>query len=261
MNLTVVNIDYKAYPKSIQNFIKNSKVYDSSSSPEAKVIFIDKDGGYFLKTACKGTLRKEAEMTAYFNKLGLSAAVLEYWSGEEDFLLTNKIKGEDCTCLDYLNNPEKLCDLMAENLYKLHTTSYIGCPVMNRTGEYLRTAEHNYLRGVFDLSFISDRLNFTAPDDVWRFVKANESVLKTDTLIHGDYCLPNIIFNDWKFSGFIDLGNGGVGDRHIDLFWGAWTLRYNLKTDKYRDRFYDAYGRQNINEEVIDYISAVECFG
>ncbi len=38
--------------------------------------------------------------------------------------------------------------------------------------------------------------------------------------------------------GFIDLGNGGVGDRHIDLFWGAWTLFYNLKTDRHTERFF-----------------------
>ena len=261
MNLTAINVDYKAYPKSLQEIIKNSKVYDSSSSPEARVIFIDKEDGFFLKTAPKGMLRKEAEMTEYFNKLGLSASVLEYLSDEEDFLLTNKIKGEDCTYFEYLNNPERLCDLMAENLYKLHTMSFEGCPVMNRTEEYMKTAEHNYLRGVFDSSFISEKLNFADKDDVWRFVKANESVLKADTLIHGDYCLPNILLNSWKFSGFIDLGNGGVGDKHIDLFWGAWTLAYNLKTDKYRKRFFDAYGRKNINEDIIDYVSAVECFG
>jgi kanamycin kinase len=39
----------------------------------------------------------------------------------------------------------------------------------------------------------------------------------------------------------------GVGDRHYDLFWGIWTLNYNLKTDKYKDIFLDAYGRSLID--------------
>jgi 2'-5' RNA ligase len=43
--------------------------------------------------------------------------------------------------------------------------------------------------------------------------------------------------NDWVFSGFIDVDCGGIGDRHVDLFWGIWSLFFNLKTDKYRDRF------------------------
>ena len=66
------------------------------------------------------------------------------------------------------------------------------------------------------------------------------------------------MLDDFRFSGFIDVGNGGVGDRHIDLFWGAWTLRFNLKTDRYRERFFDAYGADKINKELIRAIAAAE---
>ena len=84
--------------------------------------------------------------------------------------------------------------------------------------------------------------------------------MKNDTLLHGDYCLPNILLDDWKFSGFIDLDSGGVGDRHIDLFWGAWTLRFNLHTDAWCDRFLDAYGRDRIEPEILRAIAAFEVF-
>jgi kanamycin kinase len=69
------------------------------------------------------------------------------------------------------------------------------------------------------------------------------------------------MLDDWRFSGFIDLGNGGVGDRHIDLFWGAWTLWFNLKTDRYRDRFLDAYGRDKIDAPMLKIVAAAEVFG
>ena len=84
--------------------------------------------------------------------------------------------------------------------------------------------------------------------------------LKSDTLLHGDYCLPNIMLDDWRFSGFIDLGNGGVGDRHVDIFWGVWTLFYNLKTHKYADRFLDAYGREAVDRDALMAIAAAEVF-
>jgi kanamycin kinase len=67
--------------------------------------------------------------------------------------------------------------------------------------------------------------------------------------------------DDFSLSGFIDLGNGGVGDRHIDIFWGRWTLLFNLGTDEYRDRFFDAYGRDKINFETLKTIAAAEVFG
>ena len=66
---------------------------------------------------------------------------------------------------------------------------------------------------------------------------------------------------DWRLSGFIDLGAGGVADRHIDLFWGAWTLGFNLGTDKYRARFFDAYGRDKIDPDKIRVVAAAEVFG
>jgi kanamycin kinase len=52
-----------------------------------------------------------------------------------------------------------------------------------------------------------------------------------------------------------------VGDRHVDLFWGAWTLCFNLGTDAYRARFLDAYGRDKAEEEKLRLIAAAEIFG
>lgn len=45
-------------PKEIKNFISDAPIYDSSSSPEARVYFVDKDEGYYLKRANLGKLAK-----------------------------------------------------------------------------------------------------------------------------------------------------------------------------------------------------------
>lgn len=69
------------------------------------------------------------------------------------------------------------------------------------------------------------------------------------------------MLDGWKLSGFIDLGGAGVSDRHIDLFWGAWTLSFNLGTDEYRGRFFDAYGRDRVDEDMLKIVAAAEVFG
>ena len=69
------------------------------------------------------------------------------------------------------------------------------------------------------------------------------------------------MLKDWNFSGFIDVGNGGIGDRHVDLFWGIWSLGYNVKSNAYQDRFLDAYGREDVEEEMFPIIGAFDCFG
>ena len=69
------------------------------------------------------------------------------------------------------------------------------------------------------------------------------------------------MLDEWDFVGFIDVDGAGIGDRHIDLFWGAWTLSFNLGTDEYRERFFDAYGRDKIDEDALSVVAAAEVFG
>lgn len=259
MKKTLINQIPEEIPSHIQRFISDAKIYDSSSSPSARVYFIDKENGFYLKSSKLGKLEKEAKMTEYFYSKGLGAEVLDYVSSDRDWLLTAAVNGEDCVYPEYLRNPERLCDTIACELRKLHETDYTDCPVMDRTAEYFARAEKNYRTGHYDNSFPS--FGYSSAKEAHAALVAGKDALPDKVLLHGDYCLPNIILKDWKLSGFIDVGAGGVGDRHIDLFWGAWTLNFNLKTDKYRNRFFDAYGRDKVDESKLEILAAAEVFG
>jgi kanamycin kinase len=261
MELKPMNIDLSVYPVELKPIITDSKLFDSSCSPEAKVIYIDKDGGYFLKSALKGALKQEAIMTNYFYSKGLSEEVLLYISNENDWLLTKKVPGEDGVAQKYLEQPERLVDIFAERLYMLHHTDFAGCPVQNHTERYIASAKSNYYNDHYDKSLFPDNWGYKSAEEAFGVLEHEGYLLKTDTLLHGDFCLPNIILNEWKFSGFIDVDCGGVGDRHVDLFWALWTLFFNLKTNKYRERFIDVYGRENVNEEYLRIVAAAEVFG
>jgi len=260
MKKTLISPNYDTFPSEFHSLLSGADIYDSSCSPEARVIFIDKEGGYYLKSAPKGKLKKEAQMTRFFGEKGLGATVLSYLSLEHDWLLTARVPGEDCTHPTYLADPIRLCDTIAALLRTLHETDPKGCPIENRTVDYLATAERNFHAGMYDTSLTPDKVCPNATRS-WELVEEGKQLLKSDTLLHGDYCLPNIILDNWKFSGFIDLDGAGVGDRHIDLFWGAWTLRYNLHTDRYRERFFDAYGRDKIDPSIIELVEIIERFG
>ena len=261
MNKTFLNGIPSEIPEDIRRFISTANIYDSSCSPEAKVYFIDRGDGYYLKCSGKGKLEREYRMTEYFHSKGLGAEVLNYASYDSDWLLTTAVTGEDGTYEEYLRKPELLCDTVAYELRRLHETDYSGCPVMDRTGEYLAVAEKNYRGGEYDKEYPSDKFGYRSAKEAYSVLMAEKEALQSDVLLHGDYCLPNIILNNWKFSGFIDLGYAGVGDRHIDIFWGVWSLYLNLKTDKYRKRFLDAYGRDKAYEPILRVVAAAEVFG
>ena len=260
MNRTPVTVDTQQFPDFVRPLLAGAAVYDSSCSNAARVWFLDRDGGYYLKSAAKGELRQEAELTRFFHGRGLAARVEAYESGETDWLLTRRIPGEDCTHPAHLAQPERLCDTVAELLRTLHDTP-VSPSLPDRRAEALASAERNYRSGSFDRSHFPDSWGFATPEDAWRTVSENGRCLKSDTVIHGDYCLPNILLDDWRFSGFIDLGGAGLGDRHMDLFWGIWSLGYNLRTDRYRERFLDAYGRDRVNSDALRTVAAMEVFG
>ncbi len=262
MKRTLIDKIPEPLPSEIERFIGSARVFDSSCSPCARVYFIERDGGYFLKLAVRESLAPEAQMTKYFHKKGLGAEVLSYQSlCDRDLLLTARVMGEDCTHAQYLADPKRLGDVLGAKLRELHELCASDCPVQSRMDEYIALVERNYMTDNYDKSHFPDSFGYRSANEAYEVFSQGKGTLKNEVLLQGDYCLPNVMLDDWRFSGFVDVGQGGVGDRHVDLFWGAWTLMFNLGTDKYRDRFFDAYGRDKLDLDKIKIIAAAEVFG
>lgn len=219
MKKTLTQINISDFPKELHYIFENAKIYDSSSHPTMTVLY--SENGYYVKIGEKGTLTKEAEMAKLFQDNKMGVEVVSYISAAKDYMVTRPAKGEDCT--HYLNNPEKLCEVLAKTMKFLHSRPIKGIPVSSCMETYA------------DLGFI-----------------------KQDTFIHGDFCLPNIVLDDWKFSTFIDVGLAGIGDRHIDIYWALWSMEFNLKTDKYTDYFLDLYGKDNYDEDILKKVAEIE---
>ena len=218
MKRTPMKPDFSHIPDMFHPYLKDFPVFDSSCSKQAQVFHMETDGGLFLKSAEAGSLKQEADMDAYFASLGLGPEVLAYHTGEKDWLLTRAVKGEDCTHPEYLADPNRLAETMAQMLWDLHHRDHSICPIQDHTARYLTRAAENYRAGRYDASLFPDNWGYASAEEAWAVIESNAKHVKNDTLLHGDFCLPNIMLDAWKPSGFIDVGGGGVGDRHVDLF-------------------------------------------
>ncbi|MCA0758172.1 aminoglycoside 3'-phosphotransferase [Paenibacillus sp. N4] len=236
MKKTEVSFDIGTSPPAIARYMQSAAIYDSSCSETARTLFVKGAQSAFLKISPKGTLEREYKMTDFLHSFQAAPKAIAYESDSAyDYLLTEVVSGDDGAEQLHLENPEKLAAVFGQYLKMLHSLPVEGCPYRNRTTELLNDAIN---KGI-DLSAVHE-IAYSPVDNV---------------IIHGDYCLPNIIMDHFAFKGFIDLGDGGVGDRHNDLYWGLWTLRYNLKTDKYKDIFLDAYGREKIDAAGLNYFT------
>ena len=244
-------------PDNLLPFARGQQLYDSSCSPQARVWFSGKDGGLYIKTAPKGTLKTEADMNAFFYSRRLGPQVLAYETYDADWMVTRAVPGEDCLYPQYPENPKRLSALLGELLRQLHGTDPTGCPVTDCSESFLASVTGNRAAGIAEPAF----WKYGTAEEAWQVVQKNRDILDSRVLLHGDYCLPNIVLQDWRFSGFIDVGHGGIGDRHLDLYWGAWSILFNLKEERWCSRFLDAYGRDLADAEKLRIIGAFQVFG
>lgn len=70
-------------------------------------------------------------------------------------------------------------------------------------------------------------------------------------LIHGDYCLPNVLVSNGELSGLVDVGLSGLGNPEDDLAAGVWTLQYNYGKG-FAETFLNAYGWPPMTDGAIE---------
>lgn len=86
-------------------------------------------------------------------------------------------------------------------------------------------------------------------------IKINEKKNnQSDVFVHGDCCLPNILIDDNKVVGFIDMNDAGYDDPWVDYSWALWSLEYNLKTNEYNKMLLDKLGIEMNEEKYIKYV-------
>lgn len=248
MKKTELLLNQDAFPSTLNPYLNKAKLYDSSCSEAAQTVYIDGAVRAYLKIAEEGKLLRELKMTQFMHSHNLAPAILDYVSENgKDYLLTEALEGEDGIADGYLQDPARLAEIFGASLRLIHSLPLKGCPFPSRMTEMLAESEANITRGYADKAIIGEDIKAAVGH-----LATLKHLAKEDVVIHGDYCLPNIILQDFKLKGFVDLGTGGIGDRHYDIFWGIWTLQYNLKTDNYKDKFLDAYGRHDLDQDRLE---------
>ncbi len=237
MRQTLIDYDLSTLPTSLLPYVQQATIYDSSSSPEARTLFIDGKQPSFLKIAAATTLEREYRMTSFLQEHGLAPEAILYTThNHQDYLLTAAVPGKDGVDDEYIQQPARLATALGKHLRRLHSLPLDGCPYPNRSPEIRQEASA-------EMQMELTQANLYQPVD--------------HVVIHGDYCLPNVMMKDLALSGFIDNGGGGIGDRHYDLAWGLWSLQFNLDTDQYQDDFLNGYGRADIHMNGILYFRKI----
>lgn len=159
---------------------------------------------------------------------------------QRHWLLMSGIAGHDLATASDLPAAETVM-LAAAALRTLHQTPIAACPFDQRLDQRLEAVGRRVAAGRIDeADFDEERLGRTTTDLLAELL-ATRPVSEDLVVTHGDACLPNLLADGGRFTGFIDCGRLGIADRHQDLALAARSIASNLGVE-WTEPFFRQYG-------------------
>jgi len=153
----------------------------------------------------------------------------------------------------------RLMETMADGLRTIHAIPTSDCPFKGIVQDEIREAQRRIEAGELNVEAFVRESGGRSPGDVLSRIRKRRPMEDDLVFTHGDFCMPNILIEDWKVSGYVDWATAGVADRHRDLLCVIDSVTYNCGK-KWLPRFLDAYGVDEVDQEKIAFFSDLDLF-
>ena len=160
----------------------------------------------------------------------------------------------------YTTNKEGVVRNLAAGLRQIHSLDISECPFDQTLTIKLEKARLKVERGLVDEDDFEPQYQGKTARELYELLLETKPADEDLVFTHGDYCLPNIILNNNKVSGFIDLGRAGVADRYRDLALAVRSILYNLGSEQWVDLFFECYGITDRDQTKIDFYILLDEF-
>ena len=184
--------------------------------------------------------------------------------------LMTRISGE-MSCADaHRADPHRLTRVLAEAMKRLWTVDVSGCPVDQSPAAKLARARKIVETGDVNMDLVDPETfgenGFPSPAALLQWLQENAPEFEP-VLTHGDFCLPNLFLKEWEFTGFLDLGRSGAGDKWTDIAILWRSLRDNFGGHYgeavalfHPDELFDALGMEKDERKLTYYLLMDELF-
>jgi aminoglycoside phosphotransferase len=187
--------------------------------------------------------------------------VVAFAQGENaDYLLMTAIEGRVAYEAELHQAKMATITRLAEGMWRWHRLPVEECPFAQDLATMISQAEERTQLGLVEEDDFDEERHGISAQELLVRLKDEKPIQETLKVTHGDYCLPNVLIgDDGRLAGFIDLGRMGISDVHRDIALCARSTWYNFGED-YAGYVLDAYGRQHIDQERIDYYLMLDEF-
>jgi Aminoglycoside phosphotransferase len=258
-------------PKNISDLIQGKEyTSDGIGMSKAKVMIFD-DFVLKIEKISKQNDETVEVMRWLEGKLPVPKVICYEKDDEYQYLLMSRIKGKMGCDEEYMTNPQELTKRLAESIRMFWNVDVSDCPRTWDLDANLKEARYRVENGLVDVDKAEPSTfgegGFKDPMDLLLWLENNRPSYEP-VFSHGDFCLPNILMNDDGISGFIDLGNSGIGDKWEDIAICYRSLRWNAEgtyggkvyPDVKSQMLFDALGIEPDMEKIRYFILLDELF-
>lgn len=186
--------------------------------------------------------------------------VIQYENNDEhEFLLMTEVKGKMVADPEMETDLSFRMKLLGKALREFHSIDIKDCPFQQTLNIKIAKAEERVQKGLVDEDDFDEIRNGKKATEIYEELISKRPKSEDLVFCHGDYCLPNIIFDNNQLSGFIDLGRAGVSDRYQDIALAIRSIKYNFG-EAYVGDFLQAYGLREIDESKVFYYQLLDEF-
>ncbi|WP_288424407.1 APH(3') family aminoglycoside O-phosphotransferase [uncultured Spirosoma sp.] len=250
-------------PATLQRLLPRTDWHpDSLGMSSAQTIFINGREPFYLKVNPVdpwGGLRDEADALVWLRTYLPAPEVVHYERTDGvDYLLMRALPGLPASDERWQADPEQLVRRLAESLRMLHDLNPATCPFDQRNDVKISAVSANVVHNLVDTDDFSEANQGRSPQDMLAQLRMEQPAQRELVVTHGDFCLPNLILDNWSLSGFIDVGRLGVGDPYQDLALCLRDLTDELGTDRYTDLFFATYGLTTVDAARMRYFTLLD---
>ena len=166
------------------------------------------------------------------NRLPVPKVLCYERDAERQYLLMSRTPGKMACDAYFLERPEELVARLSEAIRMLWSVDVSDCPRSRDLDAELREARYRVENHLVDVENVEPATfgpgGFKDPEALLDWLETHRPAYEP-VLSHGDLCLPNIFIDGGRISGFIDLGDTGIGDKWRDLALCWRSLKWNAE--------------------------------
>jgi len=253
-------------PTRIQPYVAGKKVTENHIGMTSSTILETEDIVIKIEDYHNES-KREYEVLPWLQQKIPVPQLIEYLVEDNiSYIVMEKLSGIMAMDEYYTSHPTKLIKILSEAIKTLWSIPVESCPIWNLVDTKLQEAKHRIdhnliVESEIDYTYLN-QFDINTPIELLNWLtlhKPQEDIVFT----HGDLCLPNIIYQNHKLEGFIDLGRAGLADRYQDIALCVRSMTYNLQIP-YEDPLFSKFFEElNISpdwEKIHYYILLDELF-